>query len=166
MMGKKQTFGELFRRWGLKSIKLNVKFAELEFEATDDDMTAAWDMYVELITRIATQELDGDCGDEKAALSSMHDLFPITREILKAKGRLAPNFTKIAVVVLNQILRPFLSKWHRRSLAGDFENSEACVEFRKELENIRIQLLCYSRMLAEIAKVEDLTELCETDSEV
>lgn len=64
-------------------------------------------MYVELITRIATQELDEDCGDEKAALNSIHALFPITREILKSKGRLAPNFTKIAVVVLNQILRPF-----------------------------------------------------------
>ena len=157
-MEKKQTFGELFRRWGLKSIKLNVKFAQLEFEATDDDMTAAWDMYVELITRIATQELDEDCGDEKAALNSIHALFPITREILKSKGRLAPNFTKIAVVVLNQILRPFLSKWHRRSLAGDFENPQMCIEFRKELENIRIQLLCYSRMLAEIAKVEPKTQ--------
>ena len=40
------------------------------------------------------------------------------------------------------------------------------IEFRKELENIRIQLLCYSRMLAEIAKVEDLTNLCETNSEL
>ena len=151
-MEKKQTFGELFRRWGLKSIKLNGKFAQLEFEATDDDMTAAWDMYVELITRIATQKLDEDYGDEKTAL--------------KEKGRLAPNFTKIAVIVLNQILRPFLSKWHRRCLAGEFENPESCIEFRKELENIRIQLLCYSRMLAEIAKVEDLTNLCETNSEL
>ena len=165
-MEKKQTFGELFRRWGLKSIKLNGKFAQLEFEATDDDMTAAWDMYVELITRIATQELDEDYGDEKTALSSIYALFPITREILKAKGRLAPNFTKIAVIVLNQILRPFLSKWHRRCLAGEFENPESCIEFRKELENIRIQLLCYSRMLAEMAKVEDLTNLCEANSEV
>ena len=80
-MERKQTFGELFRRWGLKSIKLNGKFAQLEFEATDDDMTAAWDMYVELITRIATQELDEDYGDEKTALSSIYALFPITREI-------------------------------------------------------------------------------------
>lgn len=165
-MERKQTFGELFRRWGLKSIKLNGKFAQLEFEATDDDMTAAWDMYVELITRIATQELDEDYGDEKTALSSIYALFPITREILKTKGMLAPNFTKIAVVVLNQILRPFLSKWHRRCLAREFENPESCIEFRKELENIRIQLLCYSRMLAEMAKVEDLTNLCETNSEV
>lgn len=114
----------------------------------------------------STQKLDEDYGDEKTALSSIHALFPITREILKAKGRLAPNFTKIAVIVLNQILRPFLSKWHRRCLAGEFENPESCIEFRKELENIRIQLLCYSRMLAEIAKVEDLTNLCETNSEL
>ena len=49
-MERKQTFGELFRRWGLKSIKLNGKFAQLEFEATDDDMTAAWDMYCLLYT--------------------------------------------------------------------------------------------------------------------
>lgn len=54
----------------------------------------------------------------------------------------------------------------RRCLAGEFENPESCIEFRKELENIRIQLLCYSRMLAEIAKVEDLTNLCETNSEL
>lgn len=110
--------------------------------------------------------MDEDYGDEKTALSSIYALFPITREILKTKGRLAPNFTKIAVVVLNQILRPFLSKWHRRCLAREFENPESCIEFRKELENIRIQLLCYSRMLAEMAKVEDLTNLCETNSEV
>lgn len=31
------TFKDLFRRWGLNSIKLNVGFAEVEFGATEDD---------------------------------------------------------------------------------------------------------------------------------
>lgn len=156
---EKQTFGEFFRRWGLSSIKLNIAFAELEFEATQDDMTAAWDMYVELITRVTTQELDADSGDEKAALESIHVLFSITRQILKEKGRLAPNFTKIAVIVLNQILRPFLSKWHRKELKGAFDSDDNCTEFRDELESLRQQLVCYSKMLADMAKVEDLTDL-------
>lgn len=30
------TFGELFRKWGLTSIKLNLKFAEMEFNMVED----------------------------------------------------------------------------------------------------------------------------------
>lgn len=156
---EKQTFGEYFRRWGLTSVKLNSVFAQLEFEAVEDDMIAAWDMYVELITRVTTQVLGPDVGDEETALKSVHEIFPITREILKDKGRLAPNFTKIAVIVLNQILRPFLAKWHRLKLKGAFEIEENCEEFRSDLEILRQQLVCYSKMLADMARVEDLTDI-------
>ena len=110
------TFKELFRKWGLNSIKLKVGFAEVEFGPTEDDQTAAWDMYVELITRITTQPLDDATGDEETALNSVYQLFPITRDILKSKGRNAENFTKIAVIVLNQIIRPFTAKWHKASV--------------------------------------------------
>ena len=58
------TFSDLFRQWGLTSIKLNVGFAEMEFKATEDDQIAAWDMYVELLTRITTQPLEDGTGDE------------------------------------------------------------------------------------------------------
>lgn len=110
------TFKDLFREWGLNSIKLKAGFAEVEFGPTGDDQTAAWDMYVELITRITTQPLDDTTGDEETALNSVYQLFPITRDILKNKGRNAENFTKIAVIVLNQIVRPFTAKWHKKKL--------------------------------------------------
>lgn len=86
------TFKDLFRKWGLNSIKLNVGFAEIEFGPTEDDQAASWDMYVELITRITTQPLEDVMGDEETALTSVHQLFPITREILKKKGYNAENF--------------------------------------------------------------------------
>ena len=35
------TFKELFRKWGLNSIKLKVGFAEVEFRPTEDDQPAA-----------------------------------------------------------------------------------------------------------------------------
>lgn len=153
--------GELFRTWGLSSIKLNVKFLELEFEPTEDDMTAAWDMYVELLTRITTQKLDEEDGDEKTALESVYKLFPVTRQLLKEKGRRATNFTKIAVVVLNQIVRPFTAKWHRKEKEGAFNQKEECQQFRIELAELRDKLICYSKMLADMAKVEDLTAIEE-----
>ena len=157
------TFKELFRKWGLNSIKLKVGFAEVEFGPTEDDQTAAWDMYVELITRITTQPLDDATGDEETALNSVYQLFPITRDILKSKGRNAENFTKIAVIVLNQIIRPFTAKWHKKKLSGEFSNENECIQFRTELKQLQADLIYYSSLLADMAKVEDLTCLLEED---
>lgn len=153
------TFGELFRKWGLTSIKLNLKFAEMEFNMVEDDQTAAWEMYVELITRITTQPLEDGSGDEETALTSIYSLFDTTRSILKAKGRQAPIFTKVAIVVLNQIIRPFTAKWHKKKLAGAFSEWGESELFRKELKILQEDLIKYTSLLAEIAMVEDLTEL-------
>lgn len=160
---KKQKFGDFFRRWGLDSIKLNLKFAELEFSPTEDDQTAAWDMYVELITRITTQPLAQNEGDEATALESVYSIFRITRDILKSKGKKAENFTKIAIVVLNQAIRPFTARWHRKQLDGAFENPAECQIFRNELRDLQSKLIQYTKSLAELAMVEDLTIIMEED---
>lgn len=153
------TFGDLFQQWGLTNIKLTVGFASAEFQPTEDDQTAAWDMYVELLTRISTQPLQSGTGDEKAALSSVYSLFGTTRDILKEKGRRASQFTKVAIIVLNQIIRPFTAKWHRKQLEGAFDCAEECSEFRAELKEVQSWLRSYCRLLADMAKVEDLTAI-------
>ena len=165
MSVKKEKFSDLFRKWGLTKIKLNVHFAELEFSPTDDDQIAAWDMYVELITRITTQPLSQDEGDEATALKSIYSIFPITRDILKSKGKNAVNFTKIAIVVLNQIIRPFTAKWHKKMLNNAFQNPIECASFREELCELQIELVKYTKLLAELAMVEDLSVLMETENE-
>ena len=151
------TYKDLFEKWKLSSLKLNLKFVEAEFVADAADEEAAWEMYVELITRITTQRLE--YGDEQAALDSVYSLFKTTRRVLVRKGRKARSFTKIAVVVLNQVVRPFTAKWHKRSLEGAFENPELCAEFRAELETLQDELRKYSALLADMAKVEDITEI-------
>ncbi len=161
MSENKQKFKDLFRRWELNSIRLNINFAELEFSPTNDDQIAAWDMYVELITRITTQPLATDVGDEETALASVYSLFGITRSILKEKGRNAPAFTKIAVIVLNQIIRPFTAKWHRKQIENAFVSSSECMIFRRELSLLQVELTKYAKMLAELARVEDLTALVQ-----
>lgn len=54
------------------------------FRAPQDyDHNAAWELYIELLTCLATQSLDDEHGDEKTALNSIFSLFDITRQVLK-----------------------------------------------------------------------------------
>lgn len=148
-------------KWGLTAIKFNVGFAELEFQPNDADRKAAWELYVELLTRTTTQPLPDEHGDEHTALVSVVSLFSTTREILKENGSGCIEFSKIAVVVLNQVVRPFTTEWHRRSLAGDLKTTEGARDFRKDLAEIQAKLRIYTKMLADMAAVEDLTTLAE-----
>ena len=55
-------------RWGLDNLKLKTGFLEADFSMKDGDKEAAWKLYVELLTRITTQALPKDSGDEETAL--------------------------------------------------------------------------------------------------
>ncbi len=153
---------EWLDKWSMTGLKINAGFAELEFNPKDPDRDAAWELYVELLTRISTQHLQPDHGDEKTALDSIHALFGLTRETLKNQGRHCNEFAKIAIVVLNQVVRPFTARWHKESVAGAFNDEARCRKFRDELSGLQQQLRRYTKMLADMANVEDLTELEET----
>ena len=145
--------------WNMTSLKIKTPFLESEWNPSEPDKDAAWDLYIELLTRITTQHLQPDHGDERAALESIHSLFAITRQIIKENGRDCIEFAKIAIVVLNQIVRPFTAKWHKLSMSGAFEDEQKCKEFRSELTDLQKELQKYTSALAEIADVEDLTSL-------
>ncbi|WP_029523332.1 hypothetical protein [Persephonella sp. KM09-Lau-8] len=147
--------------WNMTSLKINAHFLEMEWKPNEPDKDAAWEMYVELITRITTQSLSEEDGNEQAALESIYSLFPLTRDILKKYGRDAQEFAKLAIVVLNQIIRPFTTKWHKLALNGAFENEEQRKEFRKELEDLQNKLAIYTKMLADMAGVGDLNDFEE-----
>ena len=146
-------------RWGMTSLSISTGFAEAEFQPQTGDREAAWELYIELLTRITTQPLSEDFGNEKTALESVYSIFGLTREIIRAEGPSCIEFTKIAIVVLNQIIRPFTAHWHRQSLDGSFDDPEQCARFRTELKELQKSLLTYTRMLGDMAGVEDLTAL-------
>jgi len=148
-------------KWNMTSLKINAGFLEVDWEPSDPDKNAAWDLYIELLTRIATQNLDETNGDENAALKSVYSLFPTTRSIIRQYGRGCFEFTKIAIVVLNQIVRPFTSKWHKILETEGLDDNEMKAEFRQELTDIQFTLRIYTQMLADMAGVENLTELEE-----
>ena len=137
----------------------------MEWKPQDEDKNAAWELYIELLTRITTQPLDVAHGDEETALKSIYSIFPLTREVIKSNGRHCLEFTKIAIIVLNQIIRPFTAKWHRLSVQGAFSNTQSCQEFREELAELQSILNTYTQMLGEMAGVEDdLSQLQDNET--
>lgn len=154
-------WNEWLEKWSMKSLKIKTSFLEMEWAPNDVDKYAAWELYIELLTRITTQELPIETGDEAAALESVYKIFQITREIIKKHGYNCNEFSKIAIVVLNQIIRPFTSKWHKQKILKAFENQIQCGLFRKELFELQSKLRIYTKMLADMIDVEDLTDLEE-----
>ena len=146
------SFTEDFKGW--KSKRISYK-----------DRKAAWELYVEMETRIITQPLPPKHGDEQTALDSVYSLFQTTRDILHAQGPGCVVFAKIAIEILNQKVRCFTAKWHRNSLEGAFNDPVKCEEFRNDLEKLQEVLRAYTRTLAVLAGVEDTDSLSDTEQE-
>jgi hypothetical protein len=161
--------------------KVNLKLPyiggiEGTWEPDESERKAAWEMYVELVTRIAVAKLGADEGLLREALTSMYSLFATTRNILREygpgiaqpKGDDELSFGYLAVAVLNTVLRPLLAKWH--PMLKDYEDlrvgniSSVAYErawehyepLRKEIDNARLVLTDYANLLAEVAGVPSL----------
>ncbi|MFM9068236.1 MAG: hypothetical protein ACKOUR_13000, partial [Planctomycetota bacterium] len=113
---------------------------EQNWDPKEEDRCLAWELYTELRTRIATQPLHYLHGDEESALTSIADLFKLSRELMRKKGPQARHFATLTALMLNQVIRPFTAKWHKRKLAGAFEKEDDVHQFRKELQPLQQQL--------------------------
>ena len=146
------------------------------WEPDENERDAAWEMYVELVTRISVADLQPTEGLLREALSSLYSLFETTRGILrkygpgvaKPKGHGDLSFGQVAVAVLNGVLRPILAKWHPLLLDREAQRPEGISlldherlwerdgELREELAEARKALADYANLLAKVADVPPL----------
>ena len=148
----------------ISEITVSVPFGLGSFKWKPDEAekTAAWNLYIELVTRVATQDLAEDQGLDEDVLRSLYSLFPATRRVLRRAGPKAGvakgSLGGIAIAVLNVGLRPFLSKWRpltNKSEAGGPSERTSSEEFRRGLRELSRQLARYAEVLAIIAGVGD-----------
>ena len=151
------------------SLPFGVGSASWEVDSTERD--ASWELYVEPVTRVAVQSLNPQEGLVREAMNSLYSLFGSTREILRKAG---PNVGAshdsvggIAIAVLNNGLRPFLSKWHPLLLEWEEKKPNGTspqvhekawdkeLIVRGELDALRGDLEQYANALAEIAGVSE-----------
>ena len=152
-----------------KEIHLSIpQFSELTFYVDDSQRHVAWSLFIETITRISSQPLN-DEGFVREALHSIYSLFQITRDSLKSmepskdSEKNKTTVEMFAISMLNNVLRPFLAKWH--PLLTIFETNhpnksekewEFNAECRRELEEVRSQILNYAQGFGELADVKHL----------
>lgn len=156
----------------LKKVSVNLPFGigGAEWEADVTERKAAWALYVELVTRITVESLQSDQGLLREALNSLYKMFEITRQILREAGPdvgISHNSVGgIAIAVLNQGLRPFLSKWHPLLQAWEAQrppntspkehenNWSQEPQLRQELRLLSEELDKYVKALAQIVGVK------------
>lgn len=145
--------------------------SQLTFQVDNDGKQTAWELFIEVTTRVATQPLGQEEGFLREALNSLHLLFGRTREVLTKSrpSNVSGNKTVeyLALTMLNRELRPFLSRWHPRltrfeQSGGNDETAWADrTAFREELEAMRQRLLEFALSFAQLAGVNDPESVLE-----
>ncbi|MDB5015037.1 MAG: hypothetical protein JWQ25_3239 [Daejeonella sp.] len=140
---------------------------------TTVDQECAWKIYIELITRVSTNELKDGTGILRESLNSLYNVFTTLRKILKNSGaELAKTpadknkytVASLLLIIMNKHLRPFLSKWHpllleheqkKETVTSQFtheSNWEKNGQFRSELKELQAGLEEYINTAKDIAE--------------
>ncbi|MEY9835835.1 hypothetical protein [Streptacidiphilus sp. EB103A] len=165
-------------------VRLNLHVLEIAgtWEPNDAERRAAWELYVELVTRVSVVPLRADEGLLREALTSLYSLFATTREVLRKHGPDVAepkrngqyNFGYLAVAMLNFGVRPLLARWH--PALEDWENQRPtdrsrrdheqawpqAAELRQALQDTRSILSAYADLLASACGVPNLLDAVPT----
>jgi hypothetical protein len=138
----------------------------------DAERAAAWEMLVELSTRISLAELRPGEGLLREALTSHYALFGVTRDVLRRHGAATArsdsarggtvSFAALSISMLNGAIRPLLAYWH--PMLRDYEERKpaqiSSVDWerrwdraevlRRELADVRSTLLAYAGLIADV----------------
>lgn len=143
------------------------------WKPNEDEQFAAWELYIELVTRVPVAQLHDEEGSLREALTSLYTVFGITRDILHKYGPAiarpkhggAVSFGLLAISVLNNAIRPILAYWHpalleyeqiRVSGISALEHErrwEKAGELRQALHETRTVMVNYAQLLAQVAGI-------------
>lgn len=162
------------------TVSVKLKTAGVEIRGTwrpnETERAAAWELYVELITRVALVPLAAGDGLDRESMASLHQLFAIHRDVLRRYGPVIAepkdngqyNLAYLAVAALNYVVRPFLTTWHPQLAdveagrpagvgAADHERQwSRHGEFRAALAEVQAELRTYAQWLSAACDVPDL----------
>ena len=162
----------------LVNVKLDLKLPGIggvsgTWEPDQSEIRAAWELYVEMVTRTPLGGFSPQEGSVREALTSIYSLFDTTRGILRKYGPSVArpksgkelSFGYLAVSMLNLVLRPLLTKWHPQLRSWERDNSSLAenewhgrCDFLEALNNTGDQLRQYASLFAEVAEVPELME--------
>jgi hypothetical protein len=112
---------------GIEEFPVSLPFVgDVVFNLSDVHRRVGWRIFVEAVTRVATRGLRPGEGIIREALESLHALFDVVRTELKEVRPSPPpqrqreyTVESYAIRMLNDALRPCLSRWHPMLLAWE-----------------------------------------------
>src|SRR5690348_2194400 len=116
----------------------------------DANKAAAHYFLSELRTRISTQPLPYQHGDEDRALTSLWEIFGQAREAMK-KYPGCKEFADATTEMLNMELRPMTARWHGAAIDGRLKSRDGADEFRGDLKKVQKKLQEFAKILHQMA---------------
>lgn len=158
-------------------------WVSVEMEPNVAEQRAAWALYVEISTRVASRRFDRQAGSIRSALTSLYSLFEFTRSILRTAGpdiAYSPtSLGPLAIRFLTEIVAPFTTRWNEALAMHEalivpsetklnherkWQLFEECCD---DLDELRLKVLAYQEALKALCFVnEALVEETEERSPI
>ncbi|HIF50485.1 MAG TPA: hypothetical protein EYQ42_02960 [Thiotrichaceae bacterium] len=166
------------------SFSINLGIVSLEAELADEDRQCAWELYTELITRVAVigKIYDDECTNFEGelyieSLDSLFNFFQEARKIMRSfpAGQIKnKNINHLGMIINSAfitVLRPFLEKWQIQYRHWwDNESDESLMplerqkqfpelkEFLDDWSDLRYLMKSLQNKLVEIYELTDVTK--------
>jgi hypothetical protein len=127
------------------------------WKVSDLERSAAWEAYIEIITRISPCWQGVSQRDMEREMDVLEDLLNKLRDILKKYGPLIGktegvndlSFAHLALIIINVLLRPALLRRRIKIVDANVDNQDII----KELDRVYAVLIDYCNILAQGADV-------------
>ena len=119
-LGVRWHYGRKFSDFEIDSAELGLGDHKVSFKPNDTDRQIAYNIWVELSTRKIGLPIDVEDDVIAEVYDSWYSFFAVTREIIKdipvskVRGSSTSKIVDLSVEVLNEGLRPHLTKWQAR----------------------------------------------------
>ncbi len=165
-----KSFWRKVKAYEIDEAVIGIGDQKVKIKPNYQDMQIAYNLWVELSTRKIGLEIDLDNDVIKEIYDSWYDFFKLTRELIKdipvskiRKDESTKELVRIAIEVLNEGLRPHLTKWQarfRRWYNTEIEREEnknlSPQEIQKkypEYENLTKEMIEVNHQLIEYRKI-------------
>lgn len=146
----------------INGAEIGMKDQKIQFKPNYEDAQIAYKLCVELSTRKVGLPIDLDNDVIIEIYNSWYEFFKITRELIKSipitkirKNNSSYKFVKIAIEVLNEGIRPHLTKWQAKFRKWYLTESERPQSKDISPQELQKRFPGYDNLIADMKNVND-----------
>ena len=159
------------RDWEINEAELGIGNQKLKLKINDDDAQIAYKIWVELSTRKIGIKIDPEKDVIEEVYNSWYQFFGVTRELIKnipvskMKRESTREIIELSICILNQGMRPHLTKWQAEFRKWYKQNSKN--ELGLSPQQIQRTFPQYDELMKDLTKVnKHMVNYCKSMKKV